>query len=66
MAFFIHDGIQFHYQDTGSGLPFIFQHGLGADVAQPFGLFQPPPSIRLLAFNKRIAYSPSHGHRPFS
>ena len=53
MAFFIHDGIQFHYQDSGSGLPFVFQHGLGADVTQPFGLFQPPPGIRLLAFDAR-------------
>ena len=53
MPTFSHDGIQFHYQDTGSGLPFIFQHGLGADVTQPFGLFRPPPGIRLLAFDAR-------------
>jgi len=53
MAFFNHDGIQFHYQDAGSGQPFIFQHGLGADVTQPFGLFQPPPGLRLLAFDAR-------------
>jgi len=53
MPTFSHDGIQFHYQDAGSGLSFIFQHGLGADVTQPFGLFQPPPGIRLLAFDAR-------------
>jgi pimeloyl-ACP methyl ester carboxylesterase len=53
MPTFVHDGIHFYYQDTGSGLPFIFQHGLGADVTQPFGLFQPPPGIRLLAFDAR-------------
>ena len=47
------DGIQFHYRDEGTGLPFIFQHGLGADVTQPFGLFQPPPGIRLIAFDVR-------------
>ena len=47
------DGIQFHYRDEGAGLPFIFQHGLGADVTQPFGLFQPPPGIRLIAFDVR-------------
>jgi hypothetical protein len=23
------DGIAFHYRDTGQGLPFVFQHGLG-------------------------------------
>src|SRR5437867_11861536 len=51
-----HDEIQFHYEDAGSGLPFIFQHGLGADVTQPFALFQPPPGSHLLAFDGR-----SHG-----
>ena len=53
MPGFTHDGIEFNYQDTGSGLPFIFQHGLGADVTQPFGLFDPPPGIRLIAFDAR-------------
>ncbi|MBI4657274.1 MAG: alpha/beta fold hydrolase [Verrucomicrobia bacterium] len=53
MAAFTHDGIEFHYEETGSGLPFFFQHGLGADVSQPFGLFKPPFGIRLLAFDAR-------------
>lgn len=53
MPCFSHDGIQFHYQETGSGLPFIFQHGLGADVSQPFSLCQPPSGIRLIAFDAR-------------
>jgi pimeloyl-ACP methyl ester carboxylesterase len=34
-------------------VPFVFQHGLGGDVTQPFGLFRPPPGIRLLAFDAR-------------
>jgi pimeloyl-ACP methyl ester carboxylesterase len=49
----VHDLIDFHYEDTGSGVPFFFQHGLGADVSQPFGLFKPPAGIRLLAFDAR-------------
>jgi pimeloyl-ACP methyl ester carboxylesterase len=53
MAFFCHDGIQFHYRDEGPGLPFFFQHGLGADLTQPFSLCQPPPGIRLIAFDAR-------------
>ncbi len=53
MPFFYHDAIQFHFADTGSGLPFFFQHGLGADVSQPFSLFKPPAGIRLLAFDAR-------------
>lgn len=53
MPFFTHDGIQFHYRDTGDGVPFVFQHGLGADTAQVFDLFRPPPGFRLLAFDSR-------------
>jgi sugar phosphate isomerase/epimerase/pimeloyl-ACP methyl ester carboxylesterase len=50
---FPHDGIDFHYQTAGGGVPFFFQHGLGADVTQPFGLFRPPGGIRLIGFDCR-------------
>lgn len=50
---FTRDGIQFHYREVGAGRPFIFQHGLGADVSQPFELFKPPPGVRLIAFDAR-------------
>ena len=30
--FFLHDGIRFRYQATGSGLPVVFCHGLGGDL----------------------------------
>ncbi|MBI4325244.1 MAG: alpha/beta hydrolase [Chloroflexi bacterium] len=54
MPFFILDGVRFHYRSKGTGdHPFFFQHGLGGDVEQPFGLFQPPPGVRLLAFDCR-------------
>jgi pimeloyl-ACP methyl ester carboxylesterase len=53
MPFFDHDGIRFHYRESGSGIPFVFQHGLGADVSQTFELFQPPTGIRLLTFDCR-------------
>ena len=53
MPVFGHDGITFHYRDIGKGVPFVFQHGLGGDVDQPFGLFRPPPGIRLLAMDCR-------------
>ena len=48
-----HDQIDFNYQDTGSGIPFFFQHGLGADVSQTFGIFRPPPGFRLISFDCR-------------
>lgn len=63
MPLFSRDGIQFHYEDIGSGIPFFFQHGLGADVSQPFGLFKPPAGIRLLAFDVR-AHGQTHPPGP--
>ena len=53
MPFFDHDGIHFHYRESGSGMPFVFQHGLGADVNQTFELFTPPPAIRMITFDCR-------------
>jgi pimeloyl-ACP methyl ester carboxylesterase len=53
MPYLERDGVRFHYRDEGAGLPFFFQHGLGGDVNQPLGLFQPPSGVRLLAFDAR-------------
>ena len=53
MPTFHHDGIAFHFRDEGAGVPFVFQHGLGGDVNQPFGLFAPPPGYRLIALDCR-------------
>lgn len=53
MAELIHDGIRFHYRDEGGGVPFFFQHGLGADLNQPFSLCRAPAGIRLIAFDAR-------------
>ena len=53
MPTFANETIQFHYLEKGSGVPFFFQHGLGADVSQPFGLFQPTPGIRLIGMDAR-------------
>jgi pimeloyl-ACP methyl ester carboxylesterase len=53
MPFFHYDNIDFQYRETGSGIPFVFQHGLGADLNQTFELFQPPAGFRLLTFECR-------------
>jgi pimeloyl-ACP methyl ester carboxylesterase len=53
MPFFEHDSIRFRYCESGSGIPFVFQHGLGADVSQTFELVQPPRGFRLLTFECR-------------
>lgn len=53
MRVFECDGLKFHYRDEGAGLPFVFQHGLGGDVNQPFGLYRPPSGVRLIAIDAR-------------
>jgi pimeloyl-ACP methyl ester carboxylesterase len=53
MPFFENDHLQFYYRQQGRGIPFFFQHGLGGDTSQPFGIFSPPDGIRMLAFDCR-------------
>jgi pimeloyl-ACP methyl ester carboxylesterase len=53
MATIARDDIEFHYRDLGRGLPFVFQHGLGGDLNQPFGLYRPPAGVRLFAVDMR-------------
>ncbi len=50
---FPHEGLEFHYETTGSGVPFLFQHGLGDDVTQPLSLFRPPGGVRLIGMDFR-------------
>src|SRR5262245_52154953 len=53
MPFFLHDSIRFHYRESGTGLPFIFQHGLGADLNQSFELLPSVTGFRLIALDCR-------------
>lgn len=53
MPYFDHDDIRFRYLDIGSGIPFIFQHGLGADVKQIKDIFEPPTGFRMVTFDCR-------------
>jgi pimeloyl-ACP methyl ester carboxylesterase len=53
MPLFSRDGLQFHYREAGAGVPFVFQHGLGGDTEQTFGLFRPPAGFRLLTLDCR-------------
>jgi pimeloyl-ACP methyl ester carboxylesterase len=53
MPIFHYDGLNFYYRETGSGVPFVFQHGLGGDSDQTFGLFRPPPGFRMITMDCR-------------
>jgi pimeloyl-ACP methyl ester carboxylesterase len=46
-------GVTFRYVDLGSGIPFVFQHGIGGDVGQPRRVFTPPRGVRLIGFDAR-------------
>ncbi|MBM3290834.1 MAG: alpha/beta fold hydrolase [Candidatus Hydrogenedentes bacterium] len=51
---FDRDGIRFHYRDEGAGIPFVYQHGLGADLSQPFSFFAGGHrDVRLMAMDCR-------------
>ena len=59
---FLHDSLLFHYLDHGTGTPFVFQHGLGANVHQPEDVFRPKAGFRFIALDCR-----NHGEtRPIS
>ena len=53
MPRFSYDGIDFHYRQNGQGKPFVFQHGLGGDTGQPFGIFDPPGGFQMLSLDVR-------------
>lgn len=54
MPVFERDGIAFHYRDTGQGRPFVFQHGLGGDVAQAQDFFaEGEPGLRVVSLDCR-------------
>jgi pimeloyl-ACP methyl ester carboxylesterase len=53
MATIAREDVEFHYRDLGRGLPFVFQHGLGGDINQPFSLYHPPAGVRLIAADMR-------------
>ena len=53
MPFFNHDGLRFHFLDNGHGTPFIFQHGLGANVHQPEELYRPQTGFRFISMDCR-------------
>src|ERR1700693_1444487 len=54
MPFFGANGITFHYADDNlDRLPFVFQHGLGADISQPMSFFAEDRPFRLISMDCR-------------
>ena len=59
MPYFDHNSLSFYYIQTGNGMPFIFQHGLGGNVDQIVNIYLPPPGVQLITFDFR-----GHGKTP--
>lgn len=53
------DGATLAYRDVGTGLPVVFQHGLGADAAQPAEILPETPALRAVTLECR-----GHGASP--
>ena len=54
MPLFEANGITFHYADDyHDGPPFVFQHGLGADISQPMSFFGEDCPLRLISMDCR-------------
>jgi pimeloyl-ACP methyl ester carboxylesterase len=53
MPYVKRDGLQFHYLERGTGVPVIFQHGLGGETAKVFELIELPAGFRLLGLDCR-------------
>ena len=53
MPRFAHHGFTFHYVDSGNGIPFVFQHGLGGSAGQAVDLIPQLEGIRVLSLDCR-------------
>ena len=52
-SIFEHDSLAFRYRDEGSGIPVVFQHGLGGDLDVAFDLLVPLEGFRMVGFDAR-------------
>jgi pimeloyl-ACP methyl ester carboxylesterase len=54
MPFFEGNEITFHFADDNNDrIPFVFQHGLGADISQPLAFFGEDRPLRLISLDSR-------------
>jgi pimeloyl-ACP methyl ester carboxylesterase len=53
MSTFERDGLQFNYEEYGSGVPLIFSHGLGGNLALVRELFGPMEGVRIVLYDNR-------------
>ncbi len=54
MPYLANDGLNFYYETQGSGIPFLFSHGLGGDIEQSKELVGSAlPGLQLILYDNR-------------
>ncbi len=53
MPYFAHDDLNFYFEVHGSGVPFLFSHGLGGDAEQVAELVGSVPGFQLILYDNR-------------
>ncbi|TCL54466.1 pimeloyl-ACP methyl ester carboxylesterase [Kineothrix alysoides] len=53
MREFIHQGLKLEYEVSGTGIPFLFLHGMGGSTNQIHSTYQPSHDIQLIAMNQQ-------------
>jgi pimeloyl-ACP methyl ester carboxylesterase len=53
MSLFHREGLDFYYEEHGTGLPLVFSHGLGGNLTHVQELFGDLPGVRLIVYDNR-------------
>lgn len=53
MPYFRHDNLRFYFEEHGSGIPFVFSHGLSGSVEQSRALTGTEAGCRLILYDNR-------------
>jgi pimeloyl-ACP methyl ester carboxylesterase len=53
MPYFNHDGLNFYFEEHGSGIPLLFSHGLSGSLTQSKELVGSSTGIRLIVYDSR-------------
>lgn len=50
---FTNHGLRLEYEVTGTGVPFVFLHGMGGSVKQIFSVYEPLEGVQLINLNQQ-------------
>jgi pimeloyl-ACP methyl ester carboxylesterase len=53
MSYFERDGLNFHFAESGSGIPLIFSHGLGGNLSRVRDQIGPLAGVRVIVYDNR-------------